>query len=82
MLFFWVVTPRCLVGDSNFKQCVSSKHWYLPTSLHGVIIRNNNFVILTAVRTSDLMLTAILNVWVPQRSRGATRDSLILSNKI
>jgi hypothetical protein len=30
------------------------KHWYIPTSLHGVTAQKNNMDILTAARTSNL----------------------------
>jgi hypothetical protein len=61
----YCLTPYSLAGrrfgETNclhlqtwrWKQYVSPKRWYLPTSLFGVATQDNNIVILTAMRTSN-----------------------------
>jgi hypothetical protein len=44
-----------ILQPRRWRQYISLKRWYLPTSLHGVITQKNIIVILTAVRTSNLI---------------------------
>jgi hypothetical protein len=69
MTVFWGVALCWVVKiDQCFRiwsQYVSLKHWYLPTSLHGVTTQNNNTVIFTAVKASNFIhYYIIINGWV------------------
>jgi hypothetical protein len=57
MLLFWVATPCRLVGRYlrlGRNMLSPSSGIYLPASLHGVTTKDNDIVILTAVRTSNI----------------------------
>jgi hypothetical protein len=63
MLFFWVVTPCRQSSGGRWRQFVSPKR-YLHTSLHGVTPQNN-IVILTAVRTSNVTtMTCLIYLFI------------------
>jgi hypothetical protein len=54
---------------SLWRQYVSPKLWHLPTSLHGAKTQNNNIVILTAVKTSNLKTVKVpktIELWQDQ----------------
>jgi hypothetical protein len=60
-LLFGAVTPRGIVGGyQNFGETyrLHLQGWwcYLPASLLGITIQNNNTVFFTTVRTSDIIL--------------------------
>jgi hypothetical protein len=52
ILLVWRDLKESLSGPRRWRQCVSPKRLYLPTSLHGVTTQSNNVV--TAMRTSNL----------------------------
>jgi hypothetical protein len=82
MLLFWVVRPCRLAGiyqlfgetyclhlqGWKMEKCVSPKHWYLSTSLHGVTTQNNN------IATGYLSSSRDLNLGICRIRRSANHS--------
>jgi hypothetical protein len=68
---FWILSPCNSPVDATisekhavsiFRADVSSKYWYLPAGLHGIVTQNNNMVISDCIQWGTCGVTSFVTV--------------------